>query len=70
MPFLIPILGLFGITAAVLGGERLASNIPAPTQPTRDSGTAPAIPSWVIPTALVVVGGVLAYRFGAKVLKV
>lgn len=73
MPFLIPILGLFGITAAVLGGERLASNVPAHTIPdyTQNSGNgASPIPGWVIPTALVIVGGVLIYKKGAQFLKV
>ena len=68
MPFLVPILGLFGITAAVLGGKNLASNIPSHQNNTPD-GTKPNMP-WYVPMVLVGVGGVLLYKFGAKKLKV
>lgn len=69
MPFLIPLLGLAGITAAVFGGERLASNIPVPKIPDPTNQNTAFIP-WYVPAAVVVVGGVLLYKYGAKVLKV
>lgn len=64
MPFLLPLLGLFGITAAVFGGERLASNVPA-AQPTRDGQAQLSIP-WYVTGTVVAVGGFLLYKYGSK----
>lgn len=65
--FLLPFLGLFGITAAVLGGERLADNIPTPKP--NQPGLPVGVPSYV-PLILVAVGAALLYKYGAKKLKV
>lgn len=74
MPLLLPIIGLFGITFAVIGGENLAKKLTGDTGVEGGTGQNPAnhavIPGWVIPTALVVVGGVLLYKKGAKILHV
>jgi hypothetical protein len=69
MAILWPIIGLFGITAAVLGGERLASNIPVPKTPSNTNLGGIEIP-WYVPVAAVAVGGVLLYKYGAKKLHV
>ena len=71
MPLLIPLLGLFGISAAVIGGEKLGENIAnAAIPPALNNGQPGAnnnIP-WYIPVGLTVVGGVLLYKYGAKTL--
>lgn len=73
MPILIPLLGLFGITAAVIGGEKLGENAAnAAIPPQLNNGQAGSNNSlpWYVPVGLTVIGGFLLYRYGAKVLKV
>ena len=67
MPIIIgSVLALLGVGIVNLTTKANGDSIFTPPQ---ESSTSP-IPSWVIPTAIVVVGGILLYKKGAKILKV
>lgn len=70
LPLLVPAAGAvlwFGAWLSDQGKSVSASVTGIPQVVDNKQG---AVPSWVIPAMLVVVGGVLLYKTGAKVLKV
>lgn len=68
MPFLLPILGL----GALIGVVNLTTkaNGDSILTPAQESPNALGLPSWVIPTVVVGVGGLLLFKYGKKLLKV
>ena len=71
---LIPVilgLGIWGGSIVAGWGDRAAEGVTGiPGANSATATTKPVLPGWVIPGVLVIVGGVLVYKYGAKVLKV
>lgn len=64
---LVPALGvaLWGGASLANAGNSLANKVTGTPEPVK-----PPVPSWVIPTVIIGVGGILLYKYGAKLLKV
>lgn len=63
------ILGLFSLGALAVVNLTTKSNGDSILTPADTAANSSPIPSWIIPTVIVAVGGLLLYKEGAKLLK-